>query len=153
PAVLAVGSGTVQDHLGFVHALAVFVLANQEAKWLPATLGIPGAVLFQKAAPADLHDLRIAPQATGQRGSLGKRLQVGCKMLLAGRAIGFAREGMLWILGTQGCPAQRRGVHAERAEQANVAPALEMLCNPAALINGDREVQLTSIQSGFQTNG
>ena len=62
----------------------------------------------------------------------------GTVYAVPGEEVAVGGEGVTWRVRQDGVAAQRRDVHAERAEQPDVAPAQQVLADPAALVDGER---------------
>ena len=107
--------------------------ADRRASGVTSLLSSPG--------PADLHDARVQLQAFDQLAGHRQRLKVSGNVIAAGDAILVAGQFVLGVLGPDRGSTQGRGVHAERAEQLDVAPALEVLRNSAAFVDGDRQAE------------
>src|SRR5262249_9760915 len=65
--------------------------------------------------------------------------EVGADVLAPGEEVALRGQLLPGPRGADRRAGQGRGVHAERAEQADVAPLAEVLPDPAALVDGDRQ--------------
>ena len=152
PARAAVDAGAVQHDVGLLDALPALVVAQEQAERLPAAAGVAGVVALEEAAPADLQHGRVLVDGRRQGRRQRQRLQVDGEMLPAGQdGVGLG-QGMLRLVGADAGAAQRRRVQAERAEHADVAPAAQVLADPAAFVDGERQVQRRGAQGGLQSD-
>ncbi len=149
---MTVDAGAIEDHVVFLDSLAPLVVAQQKTKRFGAAAGVAAMVLSKKIAPADVQHRRVFADGRRQRRRQRQRLQVDGEVIAAGeKGVGF-RQRMLRRIGADARSAQRRRIHAERAEHADMAPAAEMFADSAALIDGEGEVQRGGVQGGFQAD-
>src|SRR5690242_10364336 len=94
----------------------------------------------------------VRMQAGTQAFQLGKRIEINGEVLFAGDAGVVAGELVASVRCLDGCATERCRVHTKGREKLDVAPALQMLADPAALVNLDGELKLSSIQGRFQPN-
>jgi len=141
PARVAVDAGAVQYHVGLLDALLALVVADQQAERFLGAAGVAGVVLLEQAAAAHVQDGRVLPNGRRQRRRQRQRLQIGADVFTAGDdGVGFGQR-VLGLVRLDARPAQRRRVHAERAEKPDMAPASEMFADAAALIDGKGQLQ------------
>src|SRR5438128_1070446 len=74
-------------------------------------------------------------------------------MFPPGGASRFAGKLMFRILRANGSQTQRRSVHPKRTEHFYVAPTLEMLAYSTPFIDGERQLEMSRVQSRFEADG
>src|SRR5205807_5181539 len=139
--MLSISPSAVEHHVELFDALAILGLAHEQAKRLLAALAFASAIFLQKAAPADSQHLIIRAHHVTQPGRLCQRLKIERNMLPAGDAFGLAGELVPWGCFLDRGLAQRSAVHAERAKKPDVAPALQVFADPAALVDRHRQIE------------
>src|SRR5262245_52864108 len=92
--------------------------------------------------------MRFGLEALAQ--DVRERLKVGCEMLTAGHAGVVSGKLVIRIIIENRWPAQGRDIHAERAEQTDVSPALPVLARPAALVDRNGQLERASVERGFE---
>src|SRR5205807_6393041 len=152
PAVLSVGAGAVKDDVCFFGAFTR-LFAYQQTKGLLGALTVTERVLLQEAVATDLEHVRFGSNYVAQLWGLCQRLKIDGDVAPPRDRFGVRRKLVTWIgLGNRS-PAKRRCVHSEWAEEAYVPPALHVLADPAALENGDRQIEPPRVESRLQADG
>ncbi len=145
----AVRPRAIEHDVGLLIALLI-AFAHQQEKRLLAAPGIAGRFLLQEPDLAHAQHARLRLDALTQ--NLGNRRRVALDVLAASDAGIVGWKSVFGLGGEDGAAAQRRGVHAERAEQPDVPPAPDMFADAALLIDGERQLELPGVQPRFQTD-
>src|SRR5437879_3669560 len=150
--MLAISPGAIQNDVRLLAEFTTFRLSKQDSEWLLPAAAVAGRFMLEQTAPADQEHPCFTADALLERGAFGKWIEVDREMLSTCRAIVVGGKAMLRALGFDRRPAEARTVHAEWAEQTNVAPALDVLADAAAFIDGDGILEAARIEGSLQAN-
>src|SRR5947208_14812715 len=112
--MLQVGAAAVQYDVRFFDPLTALAVANQQAKRLLPALPVTDPVLFQKTAPAHVHDMAVSTQAIAQQRCPRQGLEVLRQVLFPGNAVSFGRKLVRGIFRLDQVASERRARSEER---------------------------------------
>jgi len=137
---------------GLLDPLAVPAVTHEQPKWLSRPSRVAGIVVLQAAVPTDVQHLDAGLDQRSQHLQVGERFEVRLEVFAAGDAIAIVGEGVFGVVRAKGLPPQQRGVHAEWAEEANVAPMVQVFADAAALKDGHGQAESVGVQQCLQAN-
>ncbi len=165
PARLAVGAGAVQHNVGLLDALLPLTptplprgergegSAHEKTKRMFTARGAAGILFLQHTLSADGDDACLEAQLAPQRRCVGQWFEIGGDVFAPREQGVVGRQVAAGVIGLDVRTAQRRAVHAERAEHLDVAPVAQMLANAAGVEHGDRQPERRGIEGRLQPDG
>jgi hypothetical protein len=152
PAMLRVCSSTVKDDISLLDVFAVFPLPEQKAKGRMVAFGIVGGVILEATVPTDVENSSVQSQTLLEARASSQGSKVSLKVLSASEMVGVSRKFVPGMVGADRDSPKRGSIHGKGREQPNMAPAMQMLADPSALVDDDGQVEAPRVQSRFQSD-
>src|SRR5262249_9319716 len=142
----------VEHDVSFLGRFLIVLAAHQQNERVLPPPGIVGKFVLQQTAPADFQDGRLRANVFAEQRRLGERFEVNLQMLSSGENVVVGRRLLPRSLDAKASASQWGAVHAERTEEADVAPALQVLADASALEEGEGQLERGGLQGGFQAD-
>jgi hypothetical protein len=127
-------------------------MAKEQEKRLVSARCTAWIIFLEEPPPTDLQDRCLSPNVFAQQRRLGERIKVSDEVLAASHNIIIC--GQLVPRSIRGDPLapERSAVHPERTEETDVSPAMHVLTDAAALVNGAWQLESGRLQGGLQAD-